>query len=96
MTYGREQPFGDSDCQAGDMCQLQVAQSITYTNQYSFSFGLKKRDGLALTSVLESFNLGATYSFSESIQYTNTQVQIRPTNESTQCGYWTFVPELVE
>jgi hypothetical protein len=96
MLYGLEQPFGDSDCQQGSQCSLQTATSITYTNQYGFSIGLKKRDGISLAGLLDAFNLGATFSYSESIQYTNTHEQNRPDDETSQCGYWTFVPELVE
>jgi hypothetical protein len=46
--------------------------------------------GLAAT-----FEVGASFSFSQSVAYSTT-VSLEKTLNETVCGYWTFVPKLVE
>jgi hypothetical protein len=112
MGYGKETHFTSSFCQATDLCTIATGTTITYTNQYTISasldFGLKKRDvsnstnlskrdnvPVSATNIKASFNLGASYSYSTSIGYTTSETHVRDAKD-TGCGYWTFIPYIME
>lgn len=107
MFYGQEVPFEDAACQAESSCSISPSQSITVTNTYSFNVGasisqrdlsdpLYARDDSSLLSSLKaSFDAGASYSWSESVTYSTSQGFTENLN-TTSCGYWTFVPYVME
>ena len=109
-SYGREVPFSAGSCEAFDECTLSIGASVTYTNQYatngSLNFDLKnrhtssislsKRDNSpSIANLKASFDIGASYSYSESLRYSASVEHNRGVNDPG-CGYWTFIPYIIE
>ena len=108
MSYGKEVRFTSGYCDAGDPCTITKGTSVTYTNQYTISgsinFGLKKRNDSSSISLSKrdaspvqikaSFNIGASYSYSEAIGY-STSVTHGRADGDVGCGYWTFIPYIM-
>jgi hypothetical protein len=109
MTYGQEVPFHEGTCEAGTTCMINANEAITVTNTYTINAGIslgkrgEVQEGVKVlagrgedtTSMLKaSFDLGASYSWSESVTYGNAETQSKPLNDTT-CGYWTFIPYMM-
>ncbi|KAI9649374.1 hypothetical protein NHQ30_001949 [Ciborinia camelliae] len=96
VVYGQEVPIMDGSCQAGTTCQISQGQSVTVTNGYSISVGIGMGTGKDITEMLtSSFNIGASYSWSQSVGYTTTETFSKTLDDKT-CGYWTFIPYLMK
>lgn len=96
MTYGQEVPFSSSSCDQNTTCSISTAEGVSVTTQVSINGGvtLRKRD-ISDVELQAAFNIGATYSYSKSLSYTVTAGQQKILN-ANQCGYWTFVPYMME
>jgi hypothetical protein len=96
IGYGQEIPFMDGSCQSGTTCTVSKGQSVTITNGYSINLGITGGGGEELSKALTaSFDIGASYSWSKSVGYTTTE-QWQINLDDKTCGYWTFIPYLVE
>ncbi|KAM0308810.1 hypothetical protein ACHAO8_009633 [Botrytis cinerea] len=63
-----------------------------YVNTFSINAGI----GGAVAKVLESaFDIGATYTFSKTLTYSDTVGSKKDLGEN-ECGYWTFIPYVLE
>lgn len=90
--YGPELPFAGSKCSTNE-CHIAKGSSVstTYTWEINLEVGIESGAG-ALTG---AFNIGASYSFSTSLTHSLDQEQVTDL-EDGECGYWTWVPYLVE
>ncbi|KAL2060679.1 hypothetical protein VTL71DRAFT_9320 [Oculimacula yallundae] len=82
-SYGEEQPYSESQCRASE-CKVAMGTTKTITTTWGID-----------ASLVKAFSIGATYSYSTSVAYslsTEQTVMLEP----GECGYWTFVPVLVE
>jgi hypothetical protein len=96
VTYGQEVPYTDGYCPKGTGCSISKGTSVSFTNTYTVNGGvtLSKRDDADPLALKAAFNLGASYSFSESITHTTTTELNQPIDPNN-CGYWTFIPYLM-
>ncbi|TGO64028.1 hypothetical protein BCON_0009g00370 [Botryotinia convoluta] len=93
--YGQEVPIMDGSCQSGTTCSVSQGQSVTVTNGYSINIGTGLGTGKEISKMLtQGFNIGASYSWSQSIGYTTTET-FSKTLDGKTCGYWTFIPYLM-
>lgn len=56
---------------------------------------LAARDSGEGIELQAAFTIGASYSWSKSVTYGNTEAQAKTLN-ATECGYWTFIPYMME
>jgi hypothetical protein len=91
MTYGHEVPFSDGYCSQNTVCTVGSSKAITVTNTH-----LVKRDASVDPTKLGAvFNLSASYGYSKSVAYTG-GTELNMTLSQNQCGYWTFIPYMME
>lgn len=112
MEYGQEVPFHIGTCDENTTCTIANQEQVTVTNTYQINTGIsfkprKRRDLSATTfhardeaadeaTELEvTFNAGASYSYSKAVTYGVTSGQ-QKTLGNNQCGYWTFIPYMME
>jgi hypothetical protein len=106
MSYGQEVPFEYSACVEESSCAVSENQQVTVTSTYSIdtAITIKRRDlsaelharDVSIEPELELvFNAGASYSWSTSVTYGTTQTYSQTFNGTT-CGYWTFIPYMME
>ncbi|KAI0007811.1 hypothetical protein F4779DRAFT_590297 [Xylariaceae sp. FL0662B] len=104
FVYGKEIQY-NNDCRANtDPCMLYQGWSVTHSETFEVSGGFSTRDGSNDTSDHDLvaregatnplklvFNLGASYSWTDSFTRIVTQAQGKPKGE-TRCGHWSFIP----
>jgi hypothetical protein len=93
--YGQERPYSNSACKENTSCQLSTAESVTITNSYAVNVGLSGTADIPSSTIKSTFNIGATYTYSDALGYTVTNAQTK-TLTANECGYWTFIPYLLE
>ncbi|EMR84678.1 hypothetical protein BcDW1_6662 [Botrytis cinerea BcDW1] len=92
LKYGQEMPMSGASCGSGTECSISTTQTISYVNTFSINAGI----GGAVAKVLESaFDIGATYTFSKTLTYSDTVGSKKDLGEN-ECGYWTFIPYVLE
>ncbi|KAH7364762.1 hypothetical protein BKA65DRAFT_473075 [Rhexocercosporidium sp. MPI-PUGE-AT-0058] len=91
-SYGQEVPYGGSECAAKE-CKIAKGTSSTVTTTWEINanIGIEVSKG----ALLGAFNLGASYSFSTSAS-TSLDIERSEELEEGECGYWTWVPILVD
>ena len=108
--YGKEVPFANAGCSAtDDSCAISNSFSASVSNSFTFNVGfsvgnkreLSSRDGNpapekpGLAAIKASFNVGASWQWSDTSTSTTATSNVKPKNADGQCGYWTFVPYYV-
>jgi hypothetical protein len=94
FKFGEEVPFG-TQCSsgAGGDCSLDLQRSVSTTTTWEINTNIGISGGTE--AITGSFDLGASYSWSKSIQFTVAKGQSIPL-EDDDCAYWTWLPYLVE
>ncbi|KAI1078337.1 hypothetical protein F5B20DRAFT_591963 [Whalleya microplaca] len=105
FVYGQEIQY-NNDCRANsEPCMLLQGWSVTHSETFEVNGGIATRDSLNDTSdgdlvaregggsnlLKLTFNLGASYSWTDSFTRSVTQTQGKPKDE-TRCGHWSFIP----
>jgi len=93
--YGQERPYSNSACTENTTCNLSTAESVTITNSYAVNVGLSGGADILSGTIKAAFDIGATYTYSEALGYTVTTAKGKDLT-ANQCGYWTFIPYLLE
>jgi len=72
-------------------------RDIVSINSTDDSYDLEIRAGAGgLEDFLKaSFSAGSSFSFSKSVTYSEAHGQSKPLKKG-ECGYWTFIPRLIE
>jgi len=97
MTYGPEVPFSGGFCTDDETCTLLKGTTITVTNTWTINGDISQKNlpVPGLGSIEAAFKLGTSYSESNSLAYQVTAAHQHST-EKGKCGYWTFLPYLME
>ena len=90
---GPEVPFADATCEPYTPCTFAGRKSLSFTNSYSFSGDLTAK--VPVKELEAAFNLGATYTYSQTSATSQTLTSTRPNETLGDCGYWTFLPYYV-
>ncbi|ORY02197.1 hypothetical protein BCR34DRAFT_493308, partial [Clohesyomyces aquaticus] len=91
--FGQEVPVTSGTCGEETDCSIAKGETVTYTSTYEINVGVSD-DSLA--DILKaSFTAGASWSFSKSISYSTTAARKKKL-ETNECGYWTFIPFIIE
>ena len=93
--FGPEVPFPDADCEPYETCTFAGLKSVSIENTYSFKAELTPKISIPEANLELAFNLGATYTYSETSETSQTLTTTRPGNTTSYCGYWTFLPYYV-
>jgi hypothetical protein len=87
--YGKEVPFPDSFCEQGGRCHLRdgvKAEDIRYANTSGTSL-IK----MYILSQYSQFNF-----FDPNRKVISDGPRPRPNEQENMCGYWTFVPHILQ
>lgn len=107
MSYGQERPFTGAYCSDTDTCSVSTGEQFQFTEQWSINAGINvgkrdlnsnslvKRDDVSVDVIKASLTLGATYTWSKSYTYTESTGHQQNATPNV-CGYWTFVPYMME
>jgi hypothetical protein len=94
--YGQEVPFHRGYCQDQTKCTVDTSESVSTTQTWTVEMKSELGTGESVSKALTGgFNIGASYSWSKTLTYT-TSTQNQKVLKENQCGYWTYIPYVME